>query len=285
MRHRRRANKRPLLLLAFPALQLCHPLIPFDFAAMGEWLNSAFILRARATGLELKGQVVRVPLGPAHLQQHQQQQEQAPSSPASASAAATQHTGPSGPLQSGAQEEPRGSGSLPAAGSCPFASTLGSLQRPARASSPREGHGDGNSRLNSPGADSAAVGGRVCDGGGCSGDGAPPVGLLFMGSVRLEGLEAMRQAGLYVSDIPLHDLNRDFVLAAAQVAAEAQLRERYEALSLELQVRACVVVHSPLALCACVSQLPGRCVRDCKFRVAPWAMRGKNRSVCLKRTT
>ncbi len=280
---------------------------------MGEWLNSAFILRARATGLELKGQVVRVPLGPApahhHPQQQQQQhqqQQQEPSSPSTASAAAAQHSGASGPVQSGEQEEPRGSGNLPAAGSCPFAAAMGRLQPPAGASSPRGGDGGGgDGRLTSPGAGSAGgggrvwesggddrldppgaasagagVGGREWDGGGCSGDGGRPVGLLFMGSVRLEGLEAMRQAGLFVSDIPLHDLNRDFVLAAEQVAAEAQLRERYEALSLELQVRAWVVV--------CCVRVDFSC-RDGASGPASlgWhrgRLRGINRSICCTRT-
>ncbi|KXZ56253.1 hypothetical protein GPECTOR_1g220 [Gonium pectorale] len=60
-------------------------------------------------------------------------------------------------------------------------------------------------------------------------------GLLFMGSVRLAGLEDMQHHKLFLSDIPLHDLNRDFVLLAEQRHAEAQLKERFEALSLELK--------------------------------------------------
>ncbi|GFR47155.1 hypothetical protein Agub_g8846, partial [Astrephomene gubernaculifera] len=60
-------------------------------------------------------------------------------------------------------------------------------------------------------------------------------GLLFMGSVRLSGLDDMQHHQLFLSDIPLHDLNRDFVLLAEQRQAEAQLKERFEALSLELK--------------------------------------------------
>ncbi|KAG2450442.1 hypothetical protein HYH02_004944 [Chlamydomonas schloesseri] len=60
-------------------------------------------------------------------------------------------------------------------------------------------------------------------------------GLLFMGTARLSGLDDMQHHGIYISDIPHHDINRDYVLLAEQRHAEAQLQERLEALTLELK--------------------------------------------------
>ncbi|KXZ49678.1 hypothetical protein GPECTOR_20g535 [Gonium pectorale] len=64
-------------------------------------------------------------------------------------------------------------------------------------------------------------------------DGRPA--LLFLGSPVVADLEHMTSHGLYLYDIPLHDMSRDLVLLAEQRQAEAELRERYEKLATELQ--------------------------------------------------
>lgn len=51
-------------------------------------------------------------------------------------------------------------------------------------------------------------------------DGTPA--LLFLGSPRLANLEEMNGHGLYLSDIPLHDMSRDFVLLAEQRQVRAE---------------------------------------------------------------
>jgi guanylate cyclase soluble subunit beta len=40
---------------------------------------------------------------------------------------------------------------------------------------------------------------------------------------------------MFLSDIPLHNLSRDFVLLAEQRQAEADLKERFEKLTMELR--------------------------------------------------
>ncbi len=60
--------------------------------------------------------------------------------------------------------------------------------------------------------------------------------LLFMGSPRCANLSEMISTGLFLSDIPLHDLSRDFVLLAEQRQAEADLKEKFEKLTLDLKV-------------------------------------------------
>ncbi|GIL96581.1 hypothetical protein Vretimale_2365 [Volvox reticuliferus] len=65
-------------------------------------------------------------------------------------------------------------------------------------------------------------------------DGAPV--LLFLGSPRVANLEEMSVHGLYLSDIPLHDMSRDFVLLAEQRQAEADLKERFEKMAVDLRV-------------------------------------------------
>lgn len=62
--------------------------------------------------------------------------------------------------------------------------------------------------------------------------------LLFLASPRCRDLQEMQVQGLFLSDIPLHDMSQDFILLAEQLAAEADLKERYERLSLDLRVRA-----------------------------------------------
>ena len=116
--------------------QLKHPHGPLDFDHLVSDIDNAFLLKARASGLELKGQMVAVPL----------------------------------PLHPGA--------------GCP----------------------------------------------------ATQEGLLFMGTARLAGLDDMRHHGIFISDIPHHDINRDYVLLAEQRQAEAQLQERLESLTRELKV-------------------------------------------------
>ncbi|KAG2499523.1 hypothetical protein HYH03_002469 [Edaphochlamys debaryana] len=65
-------------------------------------------------------------------------------------------------------------------------------------------------------------------------DGRPV--LLFLGSPRLATLEELGAQGLFLADIPLHDMSRDFVLLAEQRQAEADLKERFEKLALELRL-------------------------------------------------
>ncbi|GLC52309.1 hypothetical protein PLESTB_000607500 [Pleodorina starrii] len=65
-------------------------------------------------------------------------------------------------------------------------------------------------------------------------DGLPV--LLFLGSPRVANLEEMTCHGIYLSDIPLHDMSRDFVLLAEQRQAEADLKERFEKMAVELRV-------------------------------------------------
>jgi len=68
------------------------------------------------------------------------------------------------------------------------------------------------------------------------GSGGPPRrALLFLGSPRLSNLDEMRARGLFLSDFPLHDMARDFVLLAEQRQAEADLKEKYERLTVELR--------------------------------------------------
>jgi serine/threonine protein kinase len=64
---------------------------------------------------------------------------------------------------------------------------------------------------------------------------APRRALLFLGSPRLSNLDEMRARGLFLSDFPLHDMARDFVLLAEQRQAEADLKEKYERLTVELR--------------------------------------------------
>ncbi|EFJ47487.1 guanylyl and adenylyl cyclase family member, partial [Volvox carteri f. nagariensis] len=141
--------------------QLRHPYISLEYDTIISELNNAFLLKAKATGLEVKGQMLPVPLLPPHC-----------------SSSSGGGCGGGG------------------GGGCPFAA--------------------------------AAAAAAAADGG--AGE-----GLLFLGTVRLSGLDDMRDQRLFLSDIPLHDINRDFVLLAEQRQAEAQLKERFEALTLELK--------------------------------------------------
>ncbi|GLI65462.1 hypothetical protein VaNZ11_008812 [Volvox africanus] len=138
--------------------QLRHPYIALEYDTIISELNNAFLLKAKATGLELKGQMLPVPLLPP---------------------------------------TPPGHGNPVAAARCPLATAMATI--------------------------------TAADAGGAA------EGLLFMGTARLSGLDDMRHHRLFLSDIPLHDLNRDFVLLAEQRQAEAQLKERFEALTLELK--------------------------------------------------
>lgn len=55
----------------------------------------------------------------------------------------------------------------------------------------------------------------------------------------MASLDELQQYGLYLSDIPLHHLSRDFVLLAEQRQAEADLKERFEKLTMELRWGGC----------------------------------------------
>ncbi|GLC33173.1 hypothetical protein PLESTB_000362800 [Pleodorina starrii] len=148
--------------------QLRHPYGALEYDTIVSELNNAFLLKARASGLELKGQMLPVPLHPGF---------------GSASGSASESGSGSG---SGSDAAPSG---------CPHHAAA-----------------------------TAGVSRASCED-----------GLLFMGTARLAGLDEMRDQRLFLSDIPLHDLNRDFVLLAEQRSAEAQLKERFEALTLELK--------------------------------------------------
>lgn len=50
-------------------------------------------------------------------------------------------------------------------------------------------------------------------------------------------LQTLQASGVYLSDIPRYDLSSDYILLAEQRQAEADLKEKYERLSVELQVR------------------------------------------------
>ncbi|KAJ9517261.1 hypothetical protein QJQ45_009127 [Haematococcus lacustris] len=78
--------------------------------------------------------------------------------------------------------------------------------------------------------------------------------MLFMGSPRLANLDEMMRHKLYCSDIPLHDLSRDFVLLAEQRQAEADLKEKFEKLTVEIQaekMRSDALVQRMSGLLAC----------------------------------
>lgn len=46
----------------------------------------------------------------------------------------------------------------------------------------------------------------------------------------------VQASGVYLSDIPRYDLSSDYILLAEQRQAEADLKEKYERLTMELQV-------------------------------------------------
>jgi hypothetical protein len=46
----------------------------------------------------------------------------------------------------------------------------------------------------------------------------------------------LQASGVYLSDIPRYDLSSDYILLAEQRQAEADLKDKYERLTLELQV-------------------------------------------------
>jgi guanylate cyclase soluble subunit beta len=66
--------------------------------------------------------------------------------------------------------------------------------------------------------------------------GSPRRVMLFLGSPRCGGLAEMEAQRLYLSDIPAHDTTMDYVLLAEQRKSEADLKDRYERLAVELKV-------------------------------------------------
>lgn len=60
--------------------------------------------------------------------------------------------------------------------------------------------------------------------------------LVFLCSPRMRTYQEMQQSGIFFSDIPLHDMSADYLLLAEQRKAEADLKEKYERLNLELKV-------------------------------------------------
>ena len=57
---------------------------------------------------------------------------------------------------------------------------------------------------------------------------SPRSGRRFIGSPRLCNLEDLEANGIFLSDIPPHDMAADFVLLAEQRQVEADLKEQYE---------------------------------------------------------
>lgn len=60
--------------------------------------------------------------------------------------------------------------------------------------------------------------------------------MLLLLNPLLASLADMTSHRLYLNDLPLHGLGRDFVLLAEQRHAEAGLRERFEKLHADMQV-------------------------------------------------
>jgi hypothetical protein len=59
--------------------------------------------------------------------------------------------------------------------------------------------------------------------------------LLFIGTPRCSNLDELKVSSLYISDFPLHDMSRDFLLLAEQRSIEVELKEKLEALTLDLR--------------------------------------------------
>lgn len=68
--------------------------------------------------------------------------------------------------------------------------------------------------------------------------GSPPLPVLvFLASPRMRDLAEMQGSRVFLSDIPTHDMTADYILLAEQRHAEADLKEKYERLTVELKVR------------------------------------------------
>ena len=61
--------------------------------------------------------------------------------------------------------------------------------------------------------------------------------LLYLASPRCSSLQEMQKQNLYLSDIPVYDMSADYILLAEQRQAEANLKEKFEKLTVELTVR------------------------------------------------
>jgi guanylate cyclase soluble subunit beta len=64
----------------------------------------------------------------------------------------------------------------------------------------------------------------------------PRDAILFQGGPRISSFSDMESGGLTLSDVPSHDLTRDFLLLSEQRKVEAELLQRFEQLSSELQM-------------------------------------------------
>jgi len=65
---------------------------------------------------------------------------------------------------------------------------------------------------------------------------APGGALLLLASPRLSSLDDLQRHGLFLSDMPLHDMGRDYVLLAEQRSADIDLKDRYELSLRELSI-------------------------------------------------
>ena len=93
--------------------------------------------------------------------------------------------------------------------------------------------------------------------------GAPPGGaLLFLASPRLASLDDVRRQGLFLSDIPLHDMGSDYVLLAEQRAADADLKDRFEANVRELQATSAQLAREQARSSALLYQILPRAVAN-----------------------
>lgn len=68
--------------------------------------------------------------------------------------------------------------------------------------------------------------------------------LLFLGSPRCGNLQEMQAQRIFLSEIPMHDMSVDYLLLAEQRQAEAELKEKYERLAMELKVGSCRAASS-----------------------------------------
>ena len=59
--------------------------------------------------------------------------------------------------------------------------------------------------------------------------------LLFIGSPRCSNLDELKASNLFLSDLPLYDMSRDFILLAEQRSIEMELKEKLEKMTLDLR--------------------------------------------------
>ena len=99
------------------------------------------------------------------------------------------------------------------------------------------------------------------DAGGVSGD-VPQQGMLFLASPRVASLDDLQKFRLFLSDIPLHDMSRDYVLLAEQRSAEVDLKNQFELNLAELKATMVALNTSNAALQAASERLAAEQARS-----------------------